>query len=271
MKNLFNYLTICLLLITILFSSSCNKKKDTTTPSTPATAKILKEISHSTTSIDTTKYFYNSSGKPVKITSSSDTSYTTIEYSSTAVTLKFFDKNNVLTTQEIFNLNSSGLATTAVVTDFTKSSKSNILLRNRIFSKGNNSTSYNFSYTYDSNGYLTHEIKSFPGATITDNYTISNGNTISYTEVQVAGSTTNNSSGNYTFLTDKTNTIGMQNCGIAFLGKDNKNLESVLVRTYSSGSNTTNYNYEYDSKNRVTKMTETPSVNSTYTEYFYTD
>ena len=62
----------------------------------------------------------------------------------------------------------------------------------------------------------------------------------------------------YQFIAGSSNTIGMDNQGIFFKGKQNANL--ILVQTFNNNSGgvptgTGNYTYEYDNKNRVTKMT----------------
>ncbi len=56
-----------------------------------------------------------------------------------------------------------------------------------------------------------------------------------------------------TYYTDQLNTIGSYNCGIAFFGKDTKNLIKTI--SYLDGTEKA-YTYEFDVKNRVVKSIE---------------
>lgn len=69
---------------------------------------------------------------------------------------------------------------------------------------------------------------------------------------------------NLKYLSDKTNTIGNENTGRRFLGKDSKNL--VDTETYLNASTTITYQYEYDAQNRVTKRSNGTAV-EIYTYY----
>jgi hypothetical protein len=68
-----------------------------------------------------------------------------------------------------------------------------------------------------------------------------------------------------TYLTDKANTIGNANKGQGFLGKDSKNL--IDVTTTVSGSET--FAYEFDSQNRVSKVTTASGGNADVINYTY--
>lgn len=65
--------------------------------------------------------------------------------------------------------------------------------------------------------------------------------------------------------TDKLNTIGSENTGMLFLGKQSKNLQSKY--TYSGG--TENYSYTFDSEGRVAKMLVDVTTGSTQYSYEY--
>lgn len=75
--------------------------------------------------------------------------------------------------------------------------------------------------------------------------------------------TANNGVNVYTYYTDKTNTVGNENKGQKYFGVDSKNLVKSLA---FSNFSTTNYTYEFDAQNRVTKRL---SVNSTETYTYY--
>ena len=72
------------------------------------------------------------------------------------------------------------------------------------------------------------------------------------------------------YYLDKINTIGNDNRGMPFMGKDSKNLVKTVkytgttVNTVSKRKRSTSdysYTYEFDSKNRVIKSTKASSTN----------
>lgn len=77
------------------------------------------------------------------------------------------------------------------------------------------------------------------------------------------------STNEYTFLPDKLNTVGSENVGIAFYGKQDKNLLSEDMFTYLYGGRHDqtihHYSYEFDNKNRVKKKMRSDGIYWLYT------
>ena len=136
---------------------------------------------------------------------------------------------------ENYTLNSNGYATSQVSKDNT------------------GATIASWAYTYDSEGHvLTSAYTGGGGGTVTNTWT--NGNLTS--DNNFGGQT-------YTYLLAKDNTIGNENNGMNFFGKDSKNLRN----SSTSGGGTTTFTYEYDSQNRVTKQMDGSPGAIIYTYY----
>jgi hypothetical protein len=239
---------------------ACKKdKNESPQPSTPAVT--IPKIKTETDSLDnsTTTYFYNSAGKVYKILYH-DGSYDTVIYAANSITVKGYKINPLTLSYEmVFNLNNKGLATSAWQINYNGSKKTNnslfktFLFNNSKTSKTNDTIT--IQYFYNTNDNMIKAIYN-NNDTITFNYdnignlisTVSYGYTI-----------------NYEYYTDKTNTIGYYNFGIYFLGKDSKNLvKSEIHNTY-----TRNFNYTFDSNNRVSKKRQITSNYQNTTTYTY--
>jgi hypothetical protein len=240
-------------LISIIAFSACKKNSNDNEPYIPDNGSSIPKIATITGSVDTTFFQYNSSGKLIKEINWSG--YQTLEYSGNTVTLKDYSKGGVIQSTEIYTLNPRGQAISSSYTGKKKSTEGKYL------SEGNFSTTY--TYEYDNNGYLIREM--YPiSESIHDTvvYTITNGNV---TQVKYPG----NEYFNYTY-TNSNNTIGKENEGISFLGKQNKNLGKSSTHTYQSQtSNPTTSTYEYDNKGRVKMLTTSDGSSSWSVTYTY--
>jgi hypothetical protein len=96
------------------------------------------------------------------------------------------------------------------------------------------------------------------------------GNKIDHIIEVFGGNVIKETNASYEYYIDKNNTIGNENRGIYFLGKDSKNLvksakyTGTTVTTVSKRKRSTSdysYTYEFDSKNRVIKSTKASSTN----------
>ena len=245
--------TVCMLLISLIFSSSC-KKHNEVRPSSSSIPIILQEIYHDDDQlfIDTATYFYNNQGKLTKLEHSSDTSYLTFEYTKKTVILKWFDNSDNLFYESIYNLNSKGLVES--FTDLRSNHKCHPIIR-RSEKQINKSTNSVSSYTYDSKNYLIQSVYVSDYNWIDSSfYQVVNGNTISCFSIQTSSMSTSTNNSNNVFLTDKINTIGYKNIGVTFFGADDINLLSQSTHYYdNSPPSIYNYTYEFDSFNRVTK------------------
>ena len=111
------YLSYSIISISLLFLFVACKKKESSSPSSSTTSVpiISKEIDRLGSGNDTSKYYYNSSWKLIKMTESSDTSYATIDYTnSTTITYKSFNKNSQPQEQIVYTLDSNGYISSAI-------------------------------------------------------------------------------------------------------------------------------------------------------------
>lgn len=224
------------LLISIIAFSACKKSSTDNKSSVPAPQSSIPKIATIRGSIDTTFFQYNSSGKLIKEINWSG--YQILEYSGNTVTLKDYSEGGSIQSTEIFTLNSRGQAISSSYAGKKKSTEGNYL------SEGNFNTTY--TYEYDNDGYLIRKMYPISESILdTVAYTIINGNE---TQAKYPG----NEYFNYTY-TNTTNTIGRENEGITFLGKQSKNLVQSSTHTYQSHtSDPITITYAYDNKGRVT-------------------
>lgn len=127
---------------------------------------------------------------------------------------------------------------------------------------------------YDANGFLLQR-KEFKPVAVTEVYSfeVSNENTVKIIDtIELTTDTTVSSTVYYTFIPNSVNTIGSQNMGFYFEGKQNKNLvkdyhTDILYRDPALYRDS--YSYEYDAKGRVTKRTSINSPTKAYETYIY--
>jgi hypothetical protein len=230
------FINALVILFSISMNSGCKKEKDTTDLCTDgiqnqnetgvdcgnscntctASAFRIKTITYFDGSVSA--YSYDNQGRVTSLAITSTTSGNSNQqytYGTNSVTQILQDGSTIN-----YTLNSNGYATSQVFKDN---------IGAVIFSLNN---------TYDNEGHLLSS-GSNGGGTITNTWT--DGNLTS--DNNFGGQT-------YTYLSTKDNTIGNENKGMKFLGKDSKNLRS----TSTSYGSTTTFTYEYDSQNRVTKQ-----------------
>ena len=218
-------LLFVLLSLLIVFSA-CDKSEDVEPGNNIPLIKTITYYSDGVFWYSKT-FEYNQSGKLTKETYDDETYYT-YSYETGKIIKKKYNKESSLTSTDTLLLNKEGL----------------------LISEGKT------TYEYDTNGYLVKSTAPFepPSNYFITSYKISNGNiaqkTISYSPVIKKGT--------YKYLADK-NTIGNENMGKPWLGKQDKNLPSedywVSTVEYQTWESTMYYTYEMDSENRVTKKT----------------
>lgn len=116
---------------------------------------------------------------------------------------------------------------------------------------------------YDADGYLIRK-NELTAERYTFLYEIKNGNRVKGSMIADNNYMTLRVMQTNTFLPNSTNTTGNENMGIAFLGKQDKELVSTIE--YSQGS-PLNLEYEYDSGNRVSKCNFSDGTSKVYTYY----
>lgn len=212
---------------------------------------------------------YDSNGRLVEIKSNDeeDNFRVTFEYTASAATMKYYYKDT-LDEVQVYQLNNKGLCISIVTED-----------------NGTENSSY------DDNGYLKTVVETEGNYTSTDTYTVSNKNYVTiateskYTSegsakvnrsvfdglsallktlgkrnttqntLKSASDFTNSYRSEFQFYTDKINTIGFENMGVFFFGKQNNNPVMHEIHTSSyERSDTTTYRYEYDAKGRIARQ-----------------
>ena len=200
-----------------------------------------------TTPLFTVTYEYNEASQLVLVKFLNN-SYSVLEYDADKVTIKSYDSKGIQSNSELI-LNGKGLLQSGTWLQF-----------------GLNGT----GYKYNADNYLIE--KHYTSAYETDiyagviSYTITSGNTTSSADRNDKYGILGTDINKYQFILDKINTIGNENRGLAFLGKSDKNL--LEKWTTHRGANVY-FEYEFDSKGRVTKPIELNTArimgSSTYT------
>jgi hypothetical protein len=239
------------MLIAIITTSSCKKDNKNTTSSFP---RILKEnilYGQQTYSIT---YQYDDNFRVTKIVQL-DGKIKTYNYVDSTVMVKTFNREGTaMISIETYTLNSKGLAKSLHGTG----------------TYGSRTSTWSETYEYDGSGYLVKEVFSSTLETgHTAYYSILDGNMVAEAFLYDGQS----DSTSYKFLPNTTNTIGNENTGISFLGKQNVNLFNWMNEK-SSTHGTSPYicTYEFDNLNRVAKRIRTEEGVSTLTStYIYAD
>jgi len=218
-------------LLFLLLLTACSKKDSPVYvqcyPLMPSPHKIAEETGY--TGLDTTfsyrkNYLYDDMGRLIREFTMSN------GYTDTSSYTYFSDK--IKTSGADILLNEQGLA---------KSSNAGII----------------FTWTYNPEGYRTKQVYEYQGGTITDTYTY-----VCYNQSSIARLTQTSISSKYDttgiiYYTDKANTIGNENHGIYFDGKQSNTLIKTIIRTNQPPLNLT---YVFDGMNRVQWETKSDSI-----------
>lgn len=225
-------------------SSADTLVSGTTTGATPPVEIRAPRIKTEITSVGSNSmqidYTYDNKGRATRMDYSSGY-YITVEWSpDKCIRRTFIQGSDTEQSSVTYNLDASGKATSSST-------------------QGSSS-----SYEYDEDGYLVKLSSSGQGMSVSTTYVISGGNTVSY-------SSTNGSSTTSEYFTERKNTIGSQNKGLEIDGRQNKNLLKKFVVKQSIMDVSTDYTYEFDAGDRVTKMSHRNSAGETVVSYTYYD
>ncbi len=211
------------LLFFLILAAACSKKETPVYvqchPLMPSPHKITEETRY--TGIDTVfayrnQFFYDASGRlTLELTTQDGHTDTSAWYE--------YQSGKIKTRGADIILNDQGLAV---------SSNAGII----------------FTWTYSPEGYMTKQVYEYQGGTMTDTYTY-----VCYNQSRIVRLTQTSISSKYDttgniYYTDKANTIGNENHGIYFDGKQSNALIKTITRTNQPSLNLT---YVFDGMNRV--------------------
>ena len=157
------------------------------------------------------------------------------QYSTSQIIEAVYDNEGVMKYQVTYHLNEKDLAVTS--------------------SQSSRSVMENSQYEYDADGYMIKNTFFSEGTTVYASWSweITDGNITSHTSHQphsgLGGTET------YTYFTDKTNSAGNNNTGMMFFGKSSRNLVRSSTFTSDASSGSATYSYQFDSHQRVTRVT----------------
>lgn len=233
------FLFFVLLSLLVAFSA-CNKEDE---PGQSANRiPLIKTIVTTGNYSDSVHFEYDSTGRIIKASHSSE-QYTLYTYAPNKLTIHTYRGPSLPDYTSSYRLNDKGIATSTQI------------------------DGYLYTFKYDSTGYLVS--KMYNNDTI-NFMRIKDGNTLMKKEFYLRDKYMT-MTWNYQFNTNA-NTIGDENRGMSWNGKQDKNLpiketEVFTLRNYAKES-ITEYTYEYDTQNRVTKRTTFEYGDLYLTEYY---
>ncbi len=235
-------------LVLLAFVYSCKKDEDTDNPVTENVPLIAtRAISYEEhPEIDSTSFLYDDKGRCTWFGDSNDR--TDVTYSGSNVVFTSYE-DDVLDYTDTYTLNELGMASMQVRTQ-----------------PGRNNSSE--KYIYNSKNQLIKTVVIENGIQDTTFYFYDGDNVATMVTRYEENSIVTSDTTRFEYYTDKISTVEMANLGFPFIGPRNKNIIKKTKRRYG----TTDFTYEFDSKNRVIKETATSngSVNH-YVHYTYKD
>jgi hypothetical protein len=217
-------------ILLVLFASSCKKDKDDATPSIPKIKAIIKPLSGGGN--DSTLYTYNSDGNIATIYYNSSGERRVYTYTDNEVSLTTYDGTGMAQYTGHFYLNAQGLADSTYFVPVSGNPSSSRYIYN---DAGSNIISriYNPAGTLQSVYF----------------YTEVGGNVVARADYSSTGTEISNSE--FSYDQAHPNTIGEENKGFSFLGKQSDNLLTADYIRLSWGTYYYTYRYTFDSNNRV--------------------
>lgn len=211
----------------VLSVTGCKKETVKTAPA------VIKSVTNSGSGV-TTSYTYDGNGRATEI-SNSNGSKTTITYAGDTVTEVYTEAGNVVWAKGI--LLSNGLAVSSVTTN------------------GNGAVTGFTEYTFDSNGYLVLQVNYDSAYQYTNRqqYNMGDGDMQSWFNRDTLVLENNFEYYYGHHYIEQKNTIGKNNYGITYYGKDSQRLIKTSTRyNYHIGNLRYNHGFAFDEYNRVT-------------------
>jgi len=222
---------ICILFLAVIFHS-CNKSNDLSNPCLPYSKpdpRIKEIVTTENNKTYKSEYLYDGLMRLEHRTDSGESFFNVIiwKYESG----KVYMLNQDSTVIQFFNLDPKGYAI--------------------------NTSLGHYIWEYDSSGYLLKQTESWPqtGTRISNYfYNCWNNVTVSDSGSNIQGSPTGGITETNEYYTDQLNTIGNENMGVGYFGKQNNCLLKIAIIHDQKSSDTSGvYSYEFDSLKRVTQ------------------
>lgn len=243
------YVFIVLILGEMISALSCKKDEETPAPA-PSIPKLQTQVFYTDNKVTEFYSFeYDAAGRLSKWLFS-DGHYLTFEYASGSVTEYIYNSDNSLQSTASFILNEKGLVVSQ--SDSWKSPARPHSMGSGDHLKGSETGQSTITYEYNSGGYMIKSIYVSGSYTYTETFVITNGNRFSQIFSENYNGEVNTTTYTFDYYYDKTNTIDLENMGITYFGKSNKNLIKKIMEI-SPNYDTLSYFYEFDAKNRVIK------------------
>jgi hypothetical protein len=208
-----------------------------------------------------TEILYNGDGRILRSTSLTyDSKGRLIRFNRNVVIQDNEAKSVIYTYSESSILLKHTYATNSIIIGVLSLNAKGLAVSN-VYKKENGEIESSSDVDYDGNGFLIHkkDVEKKSNYECNYSYTIENGNVVKMVSASNSGYSETET---YTYYTDKPNTIGNENHGVFYCGKQSKN----LLKSKTNRGHTDTYTYEFDSKNRVTKQL---CSDGSYTEYTY--
>lgn len=235
-------------LVLLAFVYSCKKDEETENPAKEIVPLITtRAISYEKhPEIDSTSFIYDDEGRCTRFGDRNE--HTDVTYSGSNVVFTSYD-GNVLDYTDTYTLNDQGLALTQIRTKPGSSNSSE-------------------KYIYNTKNQLTKTVVIENGIQDTTFYFYDGDNVATMVTRYEENSIVTSDTTRFEYYTDKISTVEMTNLGFPFIGPRNKNLIKKTMRRYG----TTEFTYEFDSKDRVIKETATSNGSvDHYVHYTYKD
>jgi hypothetical protein len=224
-------LTFALIVVVTLISSCKKDKSEDTTTGIPLIKSRVMILADSTI-YDSVALEYNTQNKLIGGKTKNGGNMV-VEYGTSVITLKVYDKTGVLSRTETSILNSQGWISEYSIVDVPQ----NINDNQKYFF---DDQEHLVKFVESTAKYIDTSFNSFTGDNVTTTILRS------WMHSAVSIDTTYSE-----YYTDKLSTIETCNMGFPTIGKPNKN----LLKKTTEGEDVTDYIYEFDSQNRVLKQT----------------
>jgi len=233
---------IIIFLVTAASLVACSKDHDNGN----STGNALIRIKKSQSSVETTSYKHDNSGRVIE-SISNGVNKISFEYYPTQLIEKLYNQNGNVNETRTGKLDANGLITEQTTTD-----DPNVIE----------------TWLYNSDKQMTKDTRIYPGGSSVMEYFYSNKNldSIRYSTDGIWTATAH-----YTYHLDQPNVLGVDNFGQTFYGIGSKNMMKTFQFSFPGGGVDVmaNISFEYDSKGRATKRISQKGATTNVITYTY--